>query len=577
MNASDPPGVPSAPSSPDRCARAALWLGVALVVLFGVAAYSESLWLPPVDDSDEAAYFDEACWIAEHGGALAFPSLCLRGEYPYDNRHPLTAWAVSPWAKRSLDAVRPMRAAKAFMAACAVALTLFACRRMMPPLPALAVTALLAVSQNWFMKSRVVCVEPMIYALFFLSWALVSGLWRPPARWLWAGLAMGATYFAKGTAGILLLALPVALVIHAAIGHFTATKEPAPPRRRVDWRPWALFLVGFILCAGLLLARNSVRFGAPFYNRNSALMWADDDGAQHWTPEQRAANPLTLRSYLQRHSLGDIAERLGGGIVKQAPRFMGALAVDASSGAVARGATLLLSAAVVLLGLLIALRRWRTWEGVYTIVLVGSGFLLFAWHAPITSASRFAATLAPPCVALAFIAPPPLPATWLDRLRRWAVPAMFGIVLLALLFFFARTDWRRLGAPTGAPPTTPEYRFLLDWLRQHCVAEGNACCESPFLAPRYPLRWLLPTSAPLTDVPPYPGFAALQERMDAEGARYLIVERDSMRDRWPVFRDHFDVSPDGGLVVKSLPKGWRVSASDPVAPCDFVILERERL
>lgn len=575
MNAPELPVAPCAPPEDHRRSVVALCLAVALVVLFGLAAYSESLWLPPVDDSDEAAYFDEACWIAEHGGAVAFPGHCLRGEYPYDNRHPLTAWAVSPWAARSLAAVRPMRAAKVAVAVCALVLTLFACRGIMPPLPSVAVTALLAVSQNWFMKSRVVCVEPMIYALIFTSWALVSGLWRPPARWFWAGAAVGAAYLAKGTANILVLALLLALAVHWLIERIGTTSAEPAPRRVPDWRPAALFLAGFILCAGLLLARNTVRYGAPFHNRNAALMWADDDGAQHWTAEQRARNPLTLRAYLQRHSLGDVAERMGGGIVKQAPRFLGALGVDASCGALLRGATLALSACIILLGLVHAGQRWRSWEGVFTLALVGSGFLLFAWHSPITSASRFAATLAPPCLALAFMTTPPLPARWVECLRRWRTPAMLLIVLLAMGILIGRTPWRQIGRPAGAPPTTPEYRFLLAWLERHCVAEGKACYQTPFLAPRYPLHWLLPPSAPLVDVPPFRDFAELQRQMDADGARYLIVERDSMRDRWPVFSAFFDATPDGGLVLRRLPAGWHVGESDPYPPCDFIILERD--
>ena len=122
---------------------------------------------------------------------------------------------------------------------------------------------------------------------------------------------------------------------------------------------------------------------------------------------------------------------------------------------------------------------------------------------------------------------------------------------------------------------TPEHRFLLDWIQEHAGRRGEVCFQTPFLAPRYPVAWLLTPSTPLRNVPPFKDFATLQRHMDAAGARYLIVERDSMRDRWDIFAPFFDVDYRGAVVIRSCPPGWRFREADPFPPADFVILERE--
>ncbi len=561
-----------APESSEAPMRRWVLIGFILIlVLFGAGTYSESLWLPPIDDSDEMAYLGEASWIAEHGGAALLIIRCYEGEYPYDNRHPLTAWWVSPWAAQSLRAVRPMRAAKVLLAVGALALTFALCRRMMSPVAALAVMALLAASQNWYMKSRVVCAEPTIYAFFFLAWALIAGLLVPRGRWFWAGAAVALAWLTKGTALILLAALPLAAIL------FVALQARHTGWQTVSlWRPVALLLAGFLVVASPLLVRNVVRFGNPFYNRNSALMWADDDGAQHMTPEQSRENPLTPMAYLKRHSAGDIVERMSFGLRKQVPRLLGSLAVAPDFGVLPRVLSLMLSAAIVLLGLWGAATRWKTWAGLFTLVLVALTLLLFAWHSPITYASRFAATLAPVLAAAAFALAPQAPAPWSERAARWALRAAGPVVVLALLLLALRVDYGSLRQwPRGEVPMTPEHRFLLDWIQEHAGRRGEVCFQTPFLAPRYPVAWLLTPSTPLRNVPPFKDFATLQRHMDAAGARYLIVERDSMRDRWDIFAPFFDVDYRGAVVIRSCPPGWRFREADPFPPADFVILERE--
>ena len=189
------------------------WLtiaGIVLLIAFALAAYSESLHLPPAFEGDESAYYHETCWIAEHGGATQFFLRCLLGRYPYDNRHPLIQWAASPWGGRLLKAVRPMRAVKVLLSVVSLVAVWWVFRRRIPAEAALFLTALLVLTENWAIKARVFVVEPVVYALIFLAWALIAGWLRPRWRWFWAGAAAGLAYLSKGTAILLLLTLPPA-------------------------------------------------------------------------------------------------------------------------------------------------------------------------------------------------------------------------------------------------------------------------------------------------------------------------------------------------------------------------------
>lgn len=575
-DSSDPHGGLRTWVASHSSALALIAAGMFLIIAFGIAAYQESRSLRPTDDSDETAYFSQACRIAEHGGIIGFLKECFLGTYPHDNRHPLVPLAVSPWARRSLDAVRPMRAAKVVLAAIALIIVFLVAGRVVPLPGALALVALLAMSQNWYMKARVVCTEPLVYALFFLAWALISGVWRPRGRWFWAGAAAGLTWLAKGTGVLLLLALFVAFIVHVAV---RARKGERVSGKLAQARVAAaagLFLAGFILCAMPLLWRNTVRFGNPLHNKNTALMWADDDHAQLMTDEQRAEHPLTPWSYLKRHSLADIGARLAGGVVKQAPRLLGGFAPDRSFGRALWVGALVVSSVLVLLGLIAVATQLRTWAGTYTAVLLGVSFLLFAWHSPITYASRFAATLVPICGLQAFSIGIPKLRAGADRLKRWLTPASVVLALGVGVLLLCRTQLNQQKSAWDQVPTSPEYRFLLKWFRQEVVGTGAVCFETPYLAPRYRVHWLLGKTQTIHDVPPADSFQELDRHMASLGARFLIVERDSLRDREKLFADYFGHDAQGNLRVRAVPPGWTIHVKDREGALDFVILKRAR-
>ena len=560
----------------NRRERIALLLAAALILcVFGGTTLIESRGLPLADDSDEPAYFDEACSIAEHGGAAGFVRECFKGRYPYDNRHPLVQLAVSPWARRSVGSARPMRATKVVLALVGAGILFVICARMISLPASLAVFALLLVSRNWFMKTRVLCAEPVVYALFFVAWALISGLWKPRGRWLWAGLFAGAAWMAKGTAVLLLAALPPAAIAWLLLRRFGVWPRPTEAGQVARGRAAALFCLGFLLVSLPLLYRNTVCFGNPLHNRNSQLMWADDWSAHLLTPGQKAEKPLTAWVYFRTHSVATMARRMGRGIVKQTPRLFGALAAHPSSAGPAYPITLVLSACIVALGLAWTARNLLTWAGLYTMLLVGTGFLLFAWYSPVTYSSRFAATFAAVLAVQAARADFRPTRGILKRLRKSAPWPAVALAAGASALMLARLPASIPKARQKSLPMTPEFRFLLDWYEREAVPEHAVCFETPYLGPRYGFHWLLGDSVAIHPIPPVAYFAALLARMDAAGARYLVIERDSLAERRRILDNYFGCDSTGQLIVKRAPPGWSIYKDDPFPPRDFVILRRE--
>ena len=558
----------------DRQTAACVVIALVLVAAYALAVWTESANLPPIDDSDEGGYFEEALWIAENGGIAGFVGACFRGEYSFYQRHPLAGILAYPVAGRSLERVRPMRFVKVLASAVALGGTIVLLWRMTGPGAALFLSALLAVSINWYAKARVVCAEPLVYAPFFAAWALMAGKLRWRRRWFWAGVFWGLAYLAKGTAMLLLFALPPAWCLAALIRYWRRRELP----RIGAWRDTAFrrilpFALGAFLLAGPLLVRNAIRFGNPLSNLAQRCMWLDSWTEHIQLYEDPSAEKPSLSRYLETHSTSDMVGRMAFGIRKQAPRLLGGLSADGGFGRVARIATLILSCGLMLGGLVAATATIRSWSGAYTVALLAAGSCLFSWYAYISYASRFMASFAPILGLYAMVAGTIL-IRRRTRSRRAVRMAGIAAACLAIALLAGRARWTGLTLPRGPVPATPEFAYLYNWFKGHGDMEGT-CFLTPYLAPRYSMAWLVKLDGPKCfNLPPLDSFEELQHYMAQRRARYLIVERDSLRERLDLLGDYFGITPENALTVRKTPSGWRIIERDPHGALDFVILER---
>ncbi|MCA9055234.1 MAG: hypothetical protein KDA75_15445, partial [Planctomycetaceae bacterium] len=203
------------------------------------------------------------------------------------------------------------------------------------------------------------------------------------------GGLLALAWLAKGT-GLLLLAGTLAAVLVAAV-----RSSPTAGWRRGLVR-CVLILTAFVAVGSPLLIRNLRRFGSPFYNVNSQLLFVDE----YADPAALAAEQTTseaARGYWATHTVGQMLWREAHGCVWETYillRSLGPAPLD--DGRILFGFPIGLLA---LLGLLTSPRFPGKLTGVWTLLL----WLMFAWYVPIAAGERFLIPLLIPLLLAAAV------------------------------------------------------------------------------------------------------------------------------------------------------------------------------
>jgi hypothetical protein len=224
-----------------------------------------------------------------------------------------------------------------------------------------------------------------------------------PLRCGIGGALMGLGWLTKGT-GLALLAAYLAWIVMASLWPPASPAErqetPALPHR--GKRRWMLAgirlscaLAAFLAVGAPLLARNVARFGNPFHNLNSLLLFADRYEDLPGMVERQVSAGTAAREYLATHSLVDILGREAKGLVWEAfiiVRSLGPAPLD--------DARVLFGVPLALLALARMATRRSAADGlllVWGITCWG----LFAWYVPIAAGERFVLPLLAPILVLA--------------------------------------------------------------------------------------------------------------------------------------------------------------------------------
>ena len=335
-----------------------------------------------VDSNDQSAYLALADDIRESGGPLAILNQLYRGQWREANRHPLypmllsfvPTFAQGKWLSAGIGLL------------CLGSVTVLAARRF-GWLVAGSAACLLSVNMAFCHSATLVTCEALLTWLSCLAWLSLlatrsasdaansdSGK-RPAGYWpyLAAGAAIGLTQLTKGT-GVLLFGGMLLWLAWLA------------------WRRWigrreavlvvAVASASFLLTTSPLIARNCQRFGSPFFNVNSYLLFADK-----FIPPEQLAEQKTVadaaHEYLRTHSFVDMARREATGLIWEGfifLRMFGPTPLDDSR--VFIGLPLV---ALALLGLRARHPSESTLLLCWTMPLI----LLFAWYIPIVASERF--------------------------------------------------------------------------------------------------------------------------------------------------------------------------------------------
>ena len=441
---------------------------------------------------------------------------------------------------------------------------------------------MIALSRNWLGKAGVFTIDPIIYALIFLAWLLIAGLWRPKGRWLWAGAAFGLAWMAKGTALLLLAGLIGAVAWRLAFGRdrlrlLTSARF---------WMAGVLFAAGMAVTAAPLLMQTTLaaRSESALTRYLPPGLWLDSWSQRLETNPERATQGMS--GYLQRHGLAGAAERLVQGMADQAPRFVGVFAIDKEAPKALWVLTLICSAGLFALAVRGMVRERDSWARSYTVLFVLAGFLLYSWFSAITYASRFAATFGPVFAWYAAAEISPLLRRLAERLwaarpeLREAVPrrVVAGIIALLILCLVISNGKRLPADPREPLPLKPDYAKLMNWYDQNVARTGAVCVHTMDLGWRFRFLWLLPPSQAI-EMPMAPDFAAFMAWADKAEAEYLLLARpapeyaDFLK---PPLGDFICNDPAAGLIQSAPIPGWRLVLEDRDGVCDYLVYRRQR-
>ncbi len=535
-------------------ARLQPWLVLWLLLLLAARTAADAMRQFPV--GDEAAFLDEANWISEHGGPLAFPGVCLRGEYPFHGRNPLLPLLASPIIARTLDAAFAARLLKLGLQLVGMAALYFLTRARLGPGGAAVFILWLALAREWVFAAPTYTAEPLIFILFFAGWYLLSGL-APGGRGLGCGLLLGTAWLCKASA----LLLPVAALAVFPLWFWRNRRALRAKARPGMARFMLLASLGFTLLAWPVLTDRAIARGNPLYNDNQASLWLDDYDAQFPAVARGDMNPGPL-AWWRRHGTGDVMRRLGTGMGQQGGMLVRALnvVVPHSSGA------------IFLVTLLLAGLGWRRlpagWPRLYTLSLLSITLLLLAWYT-LTPAPRLTGIIQPILVFLAvldgrehFLRVAPL-------LRAGLLAAALAFTPLLLLRPLAPAAFPFPVRMASPPPATGA---LLDRMRRMRDERGHLCMQSERLFPDYQIVWLLGPDPRFCTLESAATFAQVNRHADQCRLDCLLLGPAQREAAQPAFAAAFAAA--GGDYPALLP-GWRLADQAGSPAAGWALYDRE--
>jgi hypothetical protein len=383
--------------------RLAATLFITAVIVFGVAA-AVSL-RTPIDPriDDQGAYLQLAQEIHDDGGVTALLRSLRSGTFAEDNRHPLYP---------ALLAMRPNetfgRGLSLTIAVIAGIVSTWLVARRFSLFTASLFALLLAANRSFVgYSTSIVCESAMLLwgslAYFTLmsparftatrtiAWIDASSTQAvSPARVLLASVLLGLMYLTKAT-GLLFFAV---LIVWLAFRKRAVNNNDshAPGRSRKLFL-LAVAVAAFFVVASPLIERNLRRFGDPFHNINSLLLFADNYDEFESMLSTHITTGEAAQQYFSSHNLSQIVSREVSGLAWEAfimLRSLGPVGLD--------DARLLIGIPLAVCALISLVGDPRNAPSLLLLWLFAS-WLVFAWYVPIAAGDRFAFPLLAPVLA----------------------------------------------------------------------------------------------------------------------------------------------------------------------------------
>ena len=441
---------------------------------------------------------------------------------------------------------------------------------------ALASILLLSTNDHYQMYTSWVASESLLLVFFFVTWYLVCTGFQTRKRWLWAGVTAGLAALAKGTGQFLLIA-------------FVTTMLLILGKRVFQQKCLYIALVAYFVVISPMLTINTIYFGNPVYNYNTAHAVWFDNWEEAYIVGRR---PVTMLSYLQTQSLPTMVAREILGLRKVAgmwaftlfPHYFNPFLGPIWS----RGRTAVF-AAFSIISLLLLLIAWRTvlcstqkrevFRGgvVFTLILCFLVYLSFSWYAQITYKPRFMMPLNPIIYAgfLGLVSMfLELPAFASVR-KRPLVLALGRITYVGVAL--ATISYLAYSLITTFPQLRDPYRVdleanlpredVLKWLVAR-AEPGEPVLWGPS---HYLPRWKYTPRLEFVPIPVDLGsWQELEAYLHQQGIRYWILDFSTIRRREELLGPYFDRHYKQ-IVFKQLPPRWELVRADRKFIFDYCI------
>lgn len=343
----------------------------------------------PLDD-DQAAFLQTAGEVRDAGGPLALVQALYAGEFEEANRHPLyigllsihPSWSFGRWLSAGIGLATLLLLTWLVLRSCGSLVA--------------GVFCLLLGTNAAFstFSTRVVCEVLMV---LWGGLAYLLSQQRTRKRAVLLGGVLALAWLTKGT-GLVLLGGTATWFLLAGLQDFrrrrraTSTTDSMPARNTAGHL--LAMLAVWAVVASPLLVRNSVRYGSPFYNVNSYLLFVDRYEDPVALARQQTIGDAA-REYFESHAPLDMVRREVTGLVWETfilLRMLGPAFLD--------DARMLLGVPLVLCAVLAVLARPRGEHGMLACWLALC-LPLFAWYIPVAAGERFPLPLLAPVLMLA--------------------------------------------------------------------------------------------------------------------------------------------------------------------------------
>lgn len=338
--------------------------------------------------------------LGDQGAYLAYARHLYESNYTVTedrNRMPVYPTLLSLIYRPGMSDDEFLARAQSFTVNLSVVLLLalfFILRRFFPPLPTIALLAATAFGVFIYRAGKAQ-VELLYYFVSFCAFVLLLQTFRNPRWWLafFAGAVTGLAHLTKAS---ILPGLAIWAIVFVAQVAWSFRSNP--------WRRLgvlALVLGAFLLVVFPYIRTSKQIYGSWFYNVNSTfVMWCDSSveafdflsahgNKDEWRevpPDQRPS----FQKYWREHSVGQIAQRIGHGMLDLATKNLRAIGYYK------------FVLALVIAALMLSARHSRTAQAViaqnpfaalFALLFLAAYYLLFAWYTPLSNDARFLLTI----------------------------------------------------------------------------------------------------------------------------------------------------------------------------------------